>query len=235
MPKYPLTEETYDEMLSGRDLIMFKTTKKDLLDSLPIDFNQYEYFHNLMDSIENQILDTATESYTFLEVNNINQDYCMNEPLWALTKLQYFKTHKISEYYSPITFYIQDSNTIKFHPGIWRMAMLPYQENTLKMTMCIDTSMPNTHMLIDAYKTHELVWARTLNWKDFCKFMNFHKFPGPIYIQNAISGVNFSTDRSKNLEYIGKFHLAYNKNQRTFFYNHKPLVRWKSGFWQFCS
>lgn len=231
MAKFVLSEEILARFLTNKDLVVFKTTKKDFLESLPFKFDQYNYFHNMMDSLESRIIDILDTEYLHINVNNIQQDYCMNHPLWALTKIQYFYTHKLNEYYSPITFSYKKPEVLKFHPGSWRMAMMPYQENTLQMTMCIDTENTDSKILLDCFGNHDLQWVKTMSYKNFCKFMNFHKFPGEVFIQNAISGVNFSTDRSKNLEYIGKFDLSYSKNQRTFFFNHKPLVRWKSGFW----
>lgn len=231
MSKFLLKEEILQRFLQQKDLVVFKTTKQQFLKSLPFEFDQYNYFHNMMDSLESMTKDMSTTEYVHVKVNNIKQDYCMNHPLWSLTKIHYFYTHKISEFYSPITFSYIKPKILKFHPGSWRMAMLPYQENTLQMTMCIDTENTNAKILLDCFSNHDLQWVKTMSYKNFCKFMNFHKFPGQIFVQNTISGVNFSTDRSKNLEYIGKFDLAYSKNQRTFYLNHKPLVRWKSGFW----
>lgn len=233
MAKFVLTEEILERFLTNKDLVVFKTTKKDFLESLPFKFDQYHYFNNMMYSLEDRVLSSSNEDYISIEVDNVRQTYWDNHPLWTLTKIQYFATHKVKEYYSPITFaYERNPNSIKFHPGSWRMAMIPYQENTLEMTMCIDTEHINAKILLEKFSNHEFLWARAVPYNMFCKFMNFYKFPGTIYIQNNITGVNFSTDRYQNLEYTGKYHLAYSRKKRIFFYNHKPLVRWKSNFWR---
>jgi len=232
MAKSPLSQDLFEKYLNDRDLVIFKTTKKQFINAIPENLTVKDYFSNQMYSLEQRVIELSDSPYVHVRVDNINQEYLDNHPLWTLTKIQYFATHKLSEYYSPITFCINENyNGLRYHPGIWRMAMLDSQENTLKMTMCIDTIKPFSDKLLNFFKSHELISARSLTWSEFYKLMNFGKFPGDIYLQDDIAGINFATDRSKCLEYTGKFDLAYNKNQRTFFFNHKPLVRWKSGFW----
>lgn len=234
MAKSPLSQELFERYKKDRDLLIFKTTKRDFLSALPNHLNDKDLFHSEMWSLEERVKQSDPDSsYIHIRVNNLNQQYAGNHPLWTLTKIHYFTTHKISEYYSPITFCINENSTgLRFHPGIWRMSMLHTQENTLRMTMCIDKNKPCSKELLGYFKkNHNIISARSLSWNDFCKLMNFDKFPGMIYIQDDISGLNFGTDRSKCLEYAGKFDLAYNKNERTFFLNHRPLVRWKNGFY----
>ena len=232
MAKNILSQELFEKYLNDRDFIIFKTTKKDFLNSIPKSLTISDIFNNHMYSLEQRVIETSDSPYIHIRVNNIQQQYLNSHPLWTLTKIQYFQTHMLSEYYSPITVSINERHTaLRYHPGIWRMAMLHTQQNTLKMTKCIDTTQPFASKLLGYFKSHELRSARSLTWNEFYKFMNFAKFPGEIYIQDDIAGLNFATNRSKCYEYTGKFDLAYNKNERTFFFNHRPLVRWKNGFW----
>lgn len=235
MPKkLPFSKQNLETLIQGRDLVVFKTTKQHFLDATG--FKQNAYFQNMMYGLEKQVQSIMDDSYYHKLINNLHKQYQDNDPLWTLTKIRYFADRECAEYYSPITVCYETGSKktgYLFHPGAWRMAMLWTQQPTLKMTVCIDTSAQDAGVLIDKFtKNHFPYYYSKTDYDEFCELMNFSKFQGKMFVQDRVSGLNFSEDRNEIDHYQAKFHLGYNLNQRIFFHNSKPLVMHIKGHWK---
>jgi len=223
--KVPYSYDTLKQALKRNDLILFKIRKNVFLENIPYPWTPKRHRFDLIQALVAQV-ESKMQNHTYYEVSIDNRSgaWYDDEPMWHLTKLYYFYSNQVDEYFCPITI-APNHPMLDVHPGLYRMAMLDYQPDHTLLTFIIDYNrcmhdMKLFNTFCTLTKMHYFSKTSKDKWE---KLINLDKL-GPVTITHTAPGLNFVTDRPKQSEYKKLWNISYNKNRKLLKINKKPFL-----------